>query len=66
MPLVINSLKGGHTRTQMHTNAADKAILKNQAHTMATGWHVPDLKGEWFQSWVYSTCTTGKDLLLRN
>ena len=32
MPLVINSLKGGHTRTQMHTNAADKAILKNQAH----------------------------------
>ena len=32
MPLVINSLGGGHTNTHTHTDTRTETILRNQAH----------------------------------
>ena len=54
MPLVINSLRGGHTHTcantQTHTHRRSwtEAILRNQV----TGWHVPGLKISWSSSYT--------------
>jgi len=42
MPLVINSLGGGHTHK--HTDIVDKSNLKETSHTLAFGQYTPGLK----------------------